>query len=105
MADVHNKQQRSYNMSRIKGKDTKPEMLVRKFLHTSGYSSCLWKTDIKNRVNKKHHARIHYHILVMNIFQYQSQFFIIIIVSFGIFWSITASKIPKETIIIIKNWD
>ena len=28
MADVHNKQQRSYNMSRIKGKDTKPEMLV-----------------------------------------------------------------------------
>jgi DNA mismatch endonuclease (patch repair protein) len=27
MADVHNKAQRSYNMSRIKGKDTKPEML------------------------------------------------------------------------------
>ena len=37
MADVHNKQQRSYNMSRIKGKDTKPEMLVRKFLHANGY--------------------------------------------------------------------
>jgi DNA mismatch endonuclease (patch repair protein) len=27
--DVHTKEQRSYNMSRIKGKDTKPEMLVR----------------------------------------------------------------------------
>jgi len=37
MADVHNKQQRSYNMSRIKGKDTKPEMLVRKFLFAHGY--------------------------------------------------------------------
>ncbi|MBK6634465.1 MAG: hypothetical protein IPG38_09215 [Chitinophagaceae bacterium] len=31
MADVHTSQQRRYNMSRIKGKDTKPEMLVRKF--------------------------------------------------------------------------
>lgn len=37
MADVHTKKQRSYNMSRIKGKDTKPEMLVRKFLFAHGY--------------------------------------------------------------------
>ena len=37
MADVHNKTTRSYNMSRIKGKNTKPEMLVRKFLHANGY--------------------------------------------------------------------
>ncbi|MEP7237377.1 MAG: DNA mismatch endonuclease Vsr [Ferruginibacter sp.] len=37
MADVHSKETRSYNMSRIKGRDTKPEMLVRKFLHTNGY--------------------------------------------------------------------
>ncbi|PSL49500.1 T/G mismatch-specific endonuclease [Chitinophaga niastensis] len=37
MADVHNKETRSYNMSRIKGKDTKPEILVRKFLHASGF--------------------------------------------------------------------
>ncbi|MBK8494503.1 MAG: hypothetical protein IPL50_05355 [Chitinophagaceae bacterium] len=37
MTDVHTKKQRSYNMSRIKGKDTKPEMLVRKFLHANGY--------------------------------------------------------------------
>ncbi len=28
MADVHTQKQRSYNMSRIKGKDTKPEMLI-----------------------------------------------------------------------------
>ncbi len=37
MADVHTKAQRSYNMSRIKSKDTKPEMLVRKFLHAHGF--------------------------------------------------------------------
>ena len=37
MADVHNNATRSYNMSRIKGKNTKPEMLVRKFLHANGY--------------------------------------------------------------------
>jgi len=37
MADVHSKETRSYNMSRIKGKNTKPEMLVRKFLHANGY--------------------------------------------------------------------
>lgn len=37
MADVHSKEVRSYNMSRIKGKDTKPEMLVRKFLHGQGF--------------------------------------------------------------------
>jgi DNA mismatch endonuclease, patch repair protein len=37
MADVHSKKTRSYNMSRIRSKDTKPEMLVRKFLHKNGF--------------------------------------------------------------------
>lgn len=37
MADVHSKAQRSYNMSQIKGKNTKPEMVVRKFLHANGF--------------------------------------------------------------------
>jgi DNA mismatch endonuclease, patch repair protein len=36
MADVHSRAVRSYNMSRIKGKDTKPEILVRKFLFSRG---------------------------------------------------------------------
>lgn len=35
--DVHTKEQRSYNMSRIRSENTKPEMLVRRFLHTSGF--------------------------------------------------------------------
>ena len=35
--DVHDKATRSYNMSRIKGKDTKPEILVRKYLFSKGF--------------------------------------------------------------------
>ncbi len=34
--DVHSKETRSYNMSRIKSKNTKPEELVRKFLFSKG---------------------------------------------------------------------
>jgi len=36
MADIHDIAMRSYNMSQKKGKDTKPEMLVRKYLHANG---------------------------------------------------------------------
>lgn len=35
--DVHNKRTRSFNMSRIRSKDTKPEVLVRKYLHGKGF--------------------------------------------------------------------
>jgi DNA mismatch endonuclease (patch repair protein) len=35
--DVHTPEQRSYNMSRIRGRDTEPEMTVRKALFTRGY--------------------------------------------------------------------
>ena len=37
MADVHSKEIRSKNMAAIKAKNTKPEMLVRRFLHANGY--------------------------------------------------------------------
>lgn len=37
MADVHEPHIRSYNMSQIKGKNTKPEILVRKFIHSNGF--------------------------------------------------------------------
>ena len=35
--DVHDKETRSYNMSRIKGKDTKPEEIVCKYLFSQGF--------------------------------------------------------------------
>lgn len=37
MSDIHAPEQRSFNMSRIRSKDTKPEMLVRKFLFSQGF--------------------------------------------------------------------
>ncbi len=37
MADVHSPETRSYNMSRIRGKNTEPEELVRKYLFAQGF--------------------------------------------------------------------
>ncbi len=49
MADVHSKETRSYNMSRIRSKNTKPEMLVRKFLHENGFR---YRLHVKNLPGK-----------------------------------------------------
>ncbi|MEX8547885.1 MAG: very short patch repair endonuclease [Mucilaginibacter sp.] len=49
MADIHSKEIRSYNMSRVKSKDTKPEMLVRKFLHKNGFR---YRLHVKNLPGK-----------------------------------------------------
>ena len=46
MADVHSIETRSYNMSRIKGKDTKPEMLLRRFLHGQGFQYKLYDKSL-----------------------------------------------------------
>lgn len=46
MADVHSKAQRSFNMSRIRGKDTKPEMILRKALHKAGFRYRLHVKDL-----------------------------------------------------------
>lgn len=37
MSDVHSKEVRSYNMSRIRSKGTKPEETVRKYLFSQGF--------------------------------------------------------------------
>jgi DNA mismatch endonuclease, patch repair protein len=37
MTDVHDKETRSFNMSRIRSKGTKPEILVRKYLFNKGF--------------------------------------------------------------------
>jgi DNA mismatch endonuclease (patch repair protein) len=49
MADVHNTSTRSYNMSRIRGKDTKPEMLVRQYLHARGMRYRLHTKDLPGK--------------------------------------------------------
>ena len=37
MSDTMTREQRHYCMSRIKGKDTRPEMVVRRYLHAQGF--------------------------------------------------------------------
>lgn len=37
MIDVHTPEIRSYNMSRIRNKDTKPELAVRRLVHGWGH--------------------------------------------------------------------
>ncbi|HRO09573.1 MAG TPA: DNA mismatch endonuclease Vsr [Saprospiraceae bacterium] len=49
MTDVHNKTTRSYNMSRIRAKDTKPELLVRKFLFANGLRYRLHNTKLPGK--------------------------------------------------------
>ena len=62
--DVHDEKTRSFNMSMIKEKDTKPEIIVRKFLHSNGfrfrlnYSKLPGKPDI---TLKKHKTIIFVH--------------------------------------------
>ncbi|HRT89576.1 MAG TPA: DNA mismatch endonuclease Vsr [Bacteroidales bacterium] len=49
MADVHDKKTRSYNMSQIKGKDTKPEILIRKFLFSKGFRYRLYDKKLPGK--------------------------------------------------------
>ncbi|RLB29196.1 MAG: very short patch repair endonuclease [Deltaproteobacteria bacterium] len=49
MTDVHSKEQRSYNMSRIKNKDTKPELLIRKALFSEGFRYRLHRKDLPGK--------------------------------------------------------
>jgi DNA mismatch endonuclease, patch repair protein len=64
MADVHNKKTRSFNMSRIRSSNTKPELLVRHFLFAQGYR---YRINVKNLPGKpdivlpKHHTIIFVH--------------------------------------------
>jgi len=49
MADVHDKKTRSYNMSQIKGKNTKPEILIRKFLFSKGFRYRLFDKNLPGK--------------------------------------------------------
>lgn len=49
MADIISKEHRSWNMSRIKGKDTKPELIVRSLLHRLGYRFRLHRKNLPGK--------------------------------------------------------
>lgn len=46
MTDVHSTQQRSFNMSRIRSGDTRPERIVRSLVHHMGYRFRLHRRDL-----------------------------------------------------------
>ena len=49
MTDVLTGEQRSFNMSRIRNRDTKPEKVVRSVIHNLGYRYRLHKPDLPGR--------------------------------------------------------
>ncbi|HEY4288012.1 MAG TPA: DNA mismatch endonuclease Vsr [Puia sp.] len=49
MSDVHSAAVRSYNMSRIRSKDTKPELIVRKILFSRGFRFRLHRSDLPGK--------------------------------------------------------
>jgi DNA mismatch endonuclease, patch repair protein len=49
MTDVHTPKTRSYNMSRIRNKDTKPEIIVRKFLFNKGFRYRLYDKKLPGK--------------------------------------------------------
>lgn len=64
MADVLTPEQRQLNMSRIRGKDTKPEMLIRRGLHARGLRYRLHDRSLPGRpdlVFPKHHTAVFIH--------------------------------------------
>ncbi|MEQ9410518.1 MAG: very short patch repair endonuclease [Fuerstiella sp.] len=64
MTDVHTRRQRSFNMSRIRAKDTRPEMIVRSLVHQMGYRFRLHRRDLPGTpdlVLPRHHKVIFVH--------------------------------------------
>lgn len=46
MTDIFSKAKRSWLMGRVKGRDTKPEILVRSFIHRMGYRFRIHRRDL-----------------------------------------------------------
>lgn len=64
MTDIHTLQIRSYNMSRIKAKNTKPEIILRKQLFSRGYRYTLNNSKYPGNpdlILKKHNTAIFVH--------------------------------------------
>ena len=64
MTDVFSEEKRSYVMSRVSSKDTKPEKIVRSFLHRAGFRFRLHARDLPGKpdvVLPKHKTAIFVH--------------------------------------------
>jgi DNA mismatch endonuclease (patch repair protein) len=64
MADKISKEHRSWNMSRVKSKNTRPELMIRSILHKQGYRFRLNRKDLPGKpdiVLPKHQKIIFVH--------------------------------------------
>lgn len=64
MTDVLTPKQRKFNMSRIRSKDTRPEMIVRSMVHKMGYRYSLHNSNLPGKpdlVLSRHHKIILVH--------------------------------------------
>jgi len=61
MVDTFSKEKRSWIMSRIKGKDTKPEITVRRFLHKQGFR---YRLHVKNLPGKPDLVLYKYQVVI-----------------------------------------
>jgi DNA mismatch endonuclease (patch repair protein) len=64
VSDVHTPEQRSRNMSAIRGRDTKPEVRVRSLLHSLGYRFRLHRKELAGKpdiVLPKHRTVVFVH--------------------------------------------
>lgn len=59
--DVHDKKTRSYNMSRIRSSDTKPELIVRRFLFSKGFR---YRLHVKGLPGKPDVVLSKYHTVI-----------------------------------------
>ena len=51
MPDVHNEEQRCFNMSRVRGRYTTPELAIRRGLHARGLRFRLYHKDLSGRLD------------------------------------------------------
>jgi DNA mismatch endonuclease (patch repair protein) len=61
MADIHDIATRSHNMSKIKGQDTKPEILVGIYLYANGFR---YRLHNKNLARKPDLTLFKYHTVI-----------------------------------------
>ena len=62
--DVHSPEQRRFNMSRIKGRNTRPEMMIRRWLWAKGYRYRLHRKELPGKpdiVLSRYHTAIFIH--------------------------------------------
>ncbi|BDS05559.1 hypothetical protein NT6N_05990 [Oceaniferula spumae] len=64
MADIFSKEKRSWVMSQIRGKNTKPERLVRSLLHRQGYRFTINATNNKKLPGKPDIVLPKYHTVI-----------------------------------------